>query len=233
MAPQYSLEVSPAQAVLGEPITATLRCVAPEDAAGVLTFDHRSLVLELDRANLIEPYLAFPNRRAVEAGGRLMRLSSPGGVEDLAAGEERTRAFELLPLFPEPVLSLGTFSVCYRLEETEPALLVPPSPVMVSSGPEAVALLLGHLSAENAAIRFRAAELLARMTARDFGYDPEAPVEVREGAVARFRDWWQKEGVSLPWNFQSEGATFGQAPPPEPPGGRSDQLGGIAFPEER
>jgi hypothetical protein len=227
---EYSVEVSSARALIGESITAVFRCVARTDAAAALTFEHRSLVVELDQDQLPEPLLAFPNRRAVEDGGRLIRLASTGGIEDLAAGEERVRVFDLLSLFPEPVLSVGTLAITFRLEEADPPVRPPPVSVEVTSGPEAVPLLIDHLGAEAPAIRHRAAGLLAQMTARDFGYDAEASVEARGEAVGRWRAWWKQEGSQLPWNFQSEGATFGQTPDQPPATGRSGRLGGIAYP---
>jgi hypothetical protein len=227
---EYSISVTPTRALIGEPITAILRCIAPSDAPGSLTFDHRSLVIELDRHGLSEPALVFPNRYAVERGGNLLRLASSGGVADLAPGEECTRKFELGELFPEPVLSAGAFSVTYRLEEAEPLVRPAPVVVQVDSGPDAVLQLIGRLAADSSALRFRAAELLTSMTAQDFGYAADAPVETQRDAVLRWQTWWQREGVQLPWNFESEGATFGKVLFDAPSSRRSSRLGGVAYP---
>jgi hypothetical protein len=227
----YSIEAIPSRALLGGPITAVLRCASGSDAPGAITFEHRSLIVELDQSQLAEPLVVFPNRHAIEDDtGRLIRLASTGGIEDLAAGEERTRVFDLLSLFPGAVLSVGTFAVTFRLEEADPAVRPPPATVEVTSGPEAVPLLIDRLGAEAPAIRFRAAELLARMTDQDFGYDASAQTETQTDAIGRWRTWWQQEGSRLPWNFQSDGATFGWTRDAPPPTQHNGHLGGIAYP---
>jgi hypothetical protein len=195
-----------------------------------LTFDHRSLVIELDRPGLSEPGLVFPNRYAVERAGNLLRLASAGGLENLSAGEERTRRFELGELFPEPVLNVGAFAVTYRLEEADPLVRPEPAVVHVASGPDAVMYLLERLSDDSSAVRFRAAELLTSMTAQDFGYAADAPVDPRSAAALRWQSWWQREGAQLPWNYESDGATFGEVPAVVPVSGRSGKSGGVAYP---
>lgn len=226
----YSIGVSPRTAVLGEPITVELRCVARVNVGKALTFDHRSLVIELDRDGLVEPALAFPNRYAVEKGGRLLRLASEGGAEELAAGAERSRTFDLALLFPEPVLSVGRLVVTYRLEEAEPMARPAPVVVEVASGPRAITHLIGRLASESDDVRSRAHELLALMTAQDFGYDPGATPGSQTDAVRRWQTWWHDVGSTLPWNFQSDGATFG-IPGPRAPSDRSYRLGGVAHPD--
>ena len=104
MSVEYSIGVTPTAALLGEPIIAELRCVVHSDVRETLTFDHRSLVVELDREGLTEPALAFPNRHAVERGGQLLRISTAGGIEDLAAGEERTRTIRPCSALPRACL---------------------------------------------------------------------------------------------------------------------------------
>jgi hypothetical protein len=227
---EYSISVAPASALIGEPITALLRCVARSDAGAAVTFDHRSLVIELDRPGLSEPAVVFPNRYAVERAGNLLRLASAGGLEDLSAGEERTRPFELGELFPELVLNVGSFAVTYRLEEADPLVRPEPADVQVASGPDAVMYLLERLADDSSAVRFRAAELLTSMTAQEFGYVADAPVDARSAAVLRWQTWWQREGAQLPWNYESEGATFGEVPANLPVLGRSGKLGGVAYP---
>jgi hypothetical protein len=218
MPARYFLEVNPRRVLLGEPVTAVLRCVAQGDSADVYTFDHKTLVLELDAEGLIEPRLTFPNRFAFEEGGKLIRTSPPGGIEDLRNGEERTRSFDLADLFPEVVLNVGTISIAYRLEEPAPPVRPTPVTVELESGPEAVPLLIGLLDSKSPGVRFRAAQLLRGMSAREFGDD------------ADWAAWWAEEGALLPWNYESSGATFGEMPSPPPPNRRSGQLGGVAHP---
>lgn len=227
---QYSIVVKPVAALIGESIMAELRCVAGADVASALTFDHRSLVIELDRDGLPEPAVAFPNRYAVQGRSGLVRLSSPGGVEHLAAGEERARRFDLDVLFPDLVLSVGKFSVTYRLEEAEPPVRPAPFVVDVASGPGAVAHLMERLRADSIDVRSRAAELLLLMTAQDFGYDADAPVDTQINAIVRWQTWWRDEGSRLPWSFETEGATFGGATAEAPASARSPRLGGVAYP---
>jgi hypothetical protein len=226
----YSIEVRPSEGLIAEPISAVMRCSADANTSGVVTFDHRSLIVELEQANVPEPSVVFPNRHAIEDRGRLIRLSSMKGIEDLLAGEERVRIFDLLSLFPGALLNVGRFAITYRLEEAAPSVRPPPAEVELMAGPEAVPLLIGHLSAENSALRFRAAELLTRMTGQDFGYAADGSGDSRTQAVTRWWTWWQRDGVDLPWNFGSDGATFGPTPDPAPSTHRSRHLGGIAYP---
>jgi hypothetical protein len=226
----YSIDVDPQPALLGEPLTAVLRCVATTEARAAMTFDHRSLRLELERTSFSEPLLAFPNRHAIAVKGMLIRLASTLGIEDLSSGEERTRSFDLLSLFPDGVLNVGTFALTYRLEEADPVVCPLPTKVGVASGPEAVPLLIRHLGSEVLALRFRAFDLLTKMTGRRFTYAADAAEEQRSQAIALWWTWWQSEGVEFPWNFLSDGATFGITPEPPPPSHRGAQLGGVAFP---
>jgi hypothetical protein len=217
-------------AVIGEPVVARLRCLAQSDSPDALTFEHRSLVIELEKEGLPEASLAFPNRFAAERGGNLLRLSSSGGIEALRAGEERVRTFDLTRAFPEEVLSTGIISVTYRLEEAVPVVRTSPGLVDVWSGPEAVHLLLRLLEDEDLAVRSRAAEVLGLMTSRNFGYHADGSSEARVPAVRQWKTWWDSEGSQLPWNFESEGATFGEVPARAPVGLRSSKTGGIAYP---
>jgi hypothetical protein len=226
----YSIEVVPPRVLVGEPVSANLRCVATASAPGVLTFEHRSLVVELNRAGLIEPSIAFPNSRAVEVGEKLIRFSSSGGVEDLAAGDERVRTFDLVSLFPDIVLGVGKLAVTYCLEEVEPPLSVKPALLEVSSGPEAIPHLLERLGDTSPTVRACAMAVLGQMTAQDFGYDPDAPASDRELSLQRWRDWWGRTGSRMPWSYDSEGATFGVPPGTPPASRRSEHLGGIAYP---
>jgi hypothetical protein len=228
---EYTIDVQPRQAVLGEPVLALLSCRAAAPATGALMFGHRSLVVEVNRQGLIEPRLAFPNRQSVERGGQLIRTYAPGGVEDLQPGEERTRSFDLLAPFPDVVLAPGTFTVTYRLEEADPIVRPAPIEVEVRSGPAAVPRLIGLLSADSAATRFRAAELLTAMAADELGYRADDEEAARGEAIQRWWAWWHDAGSQLPWSFESEGATFGRPPGPAPDSGLGARLGGIAYPQ--
>lgn len=227
----YGLDVEPRVAVLGEPLLAWLSCRASAEASGVLTFDHRSLIVEARRNGLVEPLLVFPNRFAVEQGDRLVRMSAPGGVEDLHAGEERRRSVDLLATFPDAALAPGELTVSYRLEEAEPAVQIGPVTVTITSGPEAVPRLIGLLSADAGALRSRAAAVLSTMTAHDFGYRGDAGPDERGDAVQRWWTWWHQVGSRLPWSFGADGATFAVPPEPAAPGGV--RLGGIAYPDRQ
>jgi hypothetical protein len=219
MSVQYSIDIKPRSALLAEPLIAVLGCAATGDTPGVFTFDHKTLVLELDAAGLTEPLLMFPNRFAIEEGGKLIRTALPGGIEDLRDGEERTRTFDLVSLFPAAVLSVGTISVTYRLEEPDPPVRPQPVLVELQSGPEAVPLLIDLLSSKSSGVRFRAAELLRKISAREFGDNADWPA------------WWAEEGARLRWNYMSDGATFGETPAPPPVIRRSGHLGGVVYPD--
>ncbi len=218
MSVQYSVDVHPRTAVLGTQVTAVLRCTAKGDTSGVLTFQHKSLVLELNSEHLSEPSLAFPNRFAVEDQGMLIRMSLDGGLEDLQNGEERTRTFDLLALFPDDVLDVGKILFTYRLEDGDPLVRPEPAALKLESGPEAVPLLIECLDSPSSGIRSRAAELLRRVTAQDFSKSAE------------WSEWWTKEGVRLPWNYDTEGAVWNAKPSaPSSPVRRSIHLGGVEY----
>jgi hypothetical protein len=219
MSMQYLVDVEPHRGVVGAPVTAMLRCRAYGMSAGILTFEHRSLVLELDGTHLPEPYLAFPNRFAVEEGETLIRMSAPGGIEDLEDGEERVRTFDLVALFPDAVLDPGRLLFTYRLEEAEPPVRPEPAAIELQSGPEAVPLLIQCLNSPSDAVRFRASVLLQQMTAQEWS------------TPAEWSEWWTKYGNRLPWDYDSDGAVLNAgAPTPARPLGRSGRLGGVAYP---
>jgi hypothetical protein len=143
----------------------------------------------------------------------------PGGIEDLRDGEERTRTFDLVTIFPGRLLNVCTISFTYRLEALDPPVRPEPVTVEVQSGPETVPLLIDQLNAESSGVRARAAELLRQITARNFNNS------------ADWQAWWAEEGARLPWNYESEGATFGIKPPVPQLMRRGSHLGGIAYPE--
>lgn len=227
----YGIDADPRGAVLGQPINLQLSCRAVAYAENAFTFGHRSLVIEIMREGLTEPRLVFPNRHTVTQGDKLIRKAAMGGIEELQPGEERTRSFELIALFDSFVLTPGVLALTYRLEEAEPMVRPEPIEVVIGCGPTAVPILIGHLSSESAAVRFRAGELLSAMTASDHGYDPDAEPVARGGAIQRWSTWWHDIGSRLPWSFGSSGATFGQTLGPAPPSGLSLNVGGIAYPE--
>lgn len=218
MSAEYLANVVPRSALLGTPVTAELRCRADGKTPAVLTFEHKSLVLELDAKNLPEPSLAFPNRSAVEDGQHLVRLAAPGGIEDLEDGATRVRKFDLLALFPDVMFQPGRLQFTYRLEDAEPPVRPDPVEVELQSGPEAVPMLIEHLDSSSEAVRFFARELLRQMTAQEWA------------SSAEWTDWWTRQGSRLPWNYDSEGAVF-NAPPSEPvPPRRSNHIGGVEYP---
>jgi hypothetical protein len=194
MPARYRVEVRPLKGMLGEAVTAVLGCTAGGASPNAMTFGHKSLVLEINAEGLLEPILAFPNRFAVEDGDRLVRMSAPGGTEDLSDGEQRTRTFDLLAMFPGVVLRPGAFSFTYRLEEARPPVRPNPVTVEIQSGPEAVPLLIRHLESESTALGDRAHALLRRMTGKDFA------------GSAGWSAWWGREGTRLPWSRGADGA---------------------------
>ncbi|MEK7406566.1 MAG: hypothetical protein AAB225_15800 [Acidobacteriota bacterium] len=224
----YSLTIEPQEPLLGESIVATLRCRSGGPASQALTFDHRSLAVGLSRPGREEPYYAFPNRRVTVQGELLLREASSGGIEDLEPGQERQRSFELRQLYPIQLLDVGCFTLAYTLAD-ETRLIEPPAVTfLIASGLDAVPLLFECLDGEPA-VRARSAALLHRMTAQGFDYDPLGEEAARKQAAARWEVWWREEGATLPWNYQADGATFGQPAPAAPPERRGARLGGVIF----
>lgn len=229
----YSLALRPEQALLGEPVHAVLSCRASGDSPETVTFEHASLTLRMVRSgSAAEPYLAFPNRHTVVKGDMIKRVAAGGGVEDLHAGEERTRSFELLRLFPIPVLDLGEFELSYTVYDGQREWRAKPATLRVVSRPAAVPLLLALLEDDDLAIRARAAGLLHRMTASGFDYDAGATPEARRQVAARWRVWWETVGSHLPWDYTAAGARAGVLK--EPPEGfkRGSRLGGVVYERE-
>jgi hypothetical protein len=228
---KYAIDVRPRHAILGESIVAHLSCKAISHAPSAFTFGHRSLVIELMRKGLPEPDLTFPNRHAVNDAGKLVRMAAAGGVEELQAGDKRTRSFDLLTLSPDLVLAPGTLSATYRIEEADPMVRPTPVAVEIASGPAAVPRLIARLDSDSAETRARAAKLLSAMTANDFGYRAGASLNDRREASQRWLAWWQETGSRLPWDFETSGATLGSQPQPAPASRLSLHLGGIAYPK--
>lgn len=224
----YSLRVEPAEALLGEPVTLLLACAAEGDAPASYTFEHGSLTVELARVGAAgEPAYAFPNRRVLHEGGLLIRESPLGGVEDLAAGETRTRALGGAALFPLQLLAPGEFAWRYALGPGGVAQAG--ARAVVVSGPGAVVALLDRLEVESVgAVRARIAELLRRMTAQGADYDAEADAAARAEGIARWRAFWAETGQHLPWDPSTEGARAGVLTATMAP--RAYALGGVVYP---
>lgn len=228
---RYGISVAPLRALLGEKVVATLRCAAEAEAAGVMTFEHRCLEIVLKGPHLPEDLIAFPNRQAIEDGqGRLIRMSAMGGVEDLRAGEERTRTFDLLSLFPAALLAVGHLEVSFRLEEAEPPVRAEAA-FAVRSGQAAVPFLIDQLAAGTGAVRFIAMDLLTRMTGQHLGSAGAALLAGSQPLDERWRDWWQNEGSRLPWNAAAGGVTYGHAPDAVDDV-EGDHLGGVVHPAQ-
>jgi hypothetical protein len=225
---RYSVDVRPARALLGDRLRLGMECRTSRTAS-VTTFEDASLVLAMARrSSRAEPELAFPNHKAVQQGNRLVRLG--GAVRrDLQPGERLDREFDLVSVFPRLALDTGEFRAHYELDDGGRVRRVGPASVTVESGPDAIPSLLVLLSHENAEVRERAAGLIHRMTAYVVGYGAQADADERRAAADRWKKWWGKTGRTLPWNFQSPGATFGVAASAAPRNRRSHLIGGIAY----
>jgi hypothetical protein len=228
----YAIMVEPSTAILGRPITLTLSLTASADATDVLTFEHKSLTIELQRVgSTMEPTWALPNRWVIEEDGLLIRGGTPGGLEDLATGDTRTAEYRLDELYPLAVLEPNDFMVGISLATYDRVERVEPVALHIVSGPAAVDVLFGVLRTDDAARRAVATQLLQRMTAHGEDFDPFAPADVSEDALARWQRWWNESGRALPWNFESDEATTGIVPAPAPATGASGKLGGVALGE--
>jgi hypothetical protein len=231
-AARYSIAVSPARARLGDRIVAELACQAFE-AAEVTTFDDASLTLEMvRRSGRVEPESSFPNRKAVQDGRRVVRLA-PMFRRRLQARERITRELDLLSAFPRLAIDSGEFQVQYEIEYEGQSRRVGPTNVTVESGPDAIPGLLALLSHEDSGVRLRAAGLAHRMTARVVGYSAEAEVSDRNAAADRWKSWWKKTGMKLPWDFHSAGATFGKVPLGAPERPDRNVIGGVSYRRQR
>jgi hypothetical protein len=234
MSATYAIAVHPVAVLLGEPVTFELRCQAESDSPRTLTFDHASLTVELSRVGHEgEPARAFPNRRVVLDGGTLVRMSSPGGIEDLSASEQRTRRLESTSLLPVQLLDVGAFAIACVLTDGSREVRSEAAHFRIDSGPASVPQLFDRLEDTDLGIRSRVATLLHRQTAHGLDYDPTADEPTRARSSAAWRTWWTTVGQALPWSYASGHATFGA--PPEAPSAprRSDRLGGIAFAQEK
>jgi hypothetical protein len=223
---EYRLRVTPREAVLGEPVIMTLSCAAAVDAPGAITFDHSSLILALRNERWPDERLRMPNVTASENGGMLVRVQLPGGIEDLAAGEQRTREFLLFDVFPD-ALDLGVFEVAYRFDESTAS---PPQPARVRlySGPPAVPALVQQLLSAQAPTRHRAAGLLHRLTGQEFGYDPDGDADERADAAQRWQQWWDLHGQTMTWDSRAHQVSVARVTP-RTMTADTGRLGGVVY----
>jgi hypothetical protein len=210
---------------------ATLHAAAEIDSPGALTFEHGSLTIQLSRPDSNrEPRVAFPNRRVILAPGIMIRESSSGGVEDLPAGEKRTREFEVEKLFPLEILEPGEFLIAFSLTDGQHEVHPEPTGLKVVSRPADLASLFHVLDdEESAARRAKAAELLQRMTFQGLEYDANADVAERKRVRDRWETWWTSTGSSLPWRSEAAGASVGKMVPPPSKSAASGRLGGVFY----
>jgi hypothetical protein len=224
----YSTVLRPARALVGEPIVATLACVAsaPSEAA---TFEDASLMFELRRMPPeSDPAVVFPNRGGVDRGNLQVRMA-PEGRRRLARGERLVRTVDLVSLYPSWTLGTGDFVFSYQIGPEARPWHAQPAKLTVESGPEAVPALFKRLDQSDTGVRARAAGLLHKMTAHIAGYAPEGEPAEREEAIARWRRWWETAGRKMPWSFLSVGATFEDRPAVRTARRRSPMLGGVAY----
>ena len=227
---KYAISATPSPALLGASVQLTLSALADVDTADALTFEHKSLTIELQRVgNATEPWVSLPNRRVIEADGMLFREESVGGTEDMSAGASVTREFVLEQLFPLEVLAPGAFALTYSLATQTREVRPQPFALDIHSGPASVEALFAVLDTADAARRSVAATLLRQMTRQGDSYDAFASVDERTSQLLPWRAWWTANGTPLPWSFESEGATHGEKPAPPLLSGLSAKLGGIAF----
>ena len=227
-AARYSIAVSPVNALLGDRIRLVLGCRTSRPGS-ITAFEDASLALAMARrSSRVEPELHFPNRKTVQEGGRLLRLGR-AVRRDVQPSERVEKEFDLVSTFPRLALDAGEFTLKYEIDDAGQPRRVGPTSLIIESDPEAIPRLLDLLSHEDADARERAAGLVHRMTARVVGYAPAAEAGERTVAISRWKEWWEKTGSKLTWNFRSTGATFGEASSPAPHNRRSRMVGGIAY----
>lgn len=182
----YTVTVTPAEPLLGQSLTATLRGRANGATTGALTFGHGSLVLTLRHAE--EPEGIFlPNVSAVQAPGKLLRLQAAGGKEDLEDGAELEREFALLDHFPA-LLGVGRFAFSFRIEADASAEPAEPAEFRIRAAPGCVPHLVRLASEEGGEHRERAAELLRKISGQVY----LTPEETGR--------WWLRYGTDLGWD---------------------------------
>lgn len=226
----YSIAATPSPAILGEPVTLTLHAATETDTLQALTFGHKSLTIELNRPRWKrEARVAFPNRRVIIEKGLMLREGSAGGIEDLKAGEARSRTLSLESLFPLETLRTGEFILTFALANEFSEFRAEPARLRILSGPKAVASLFLVLAEDESARRSAAAALLHRMTFHGMDYDAFAGAAARGITARRWEHWWDSEGCQFPWNFEADRSTFGVQPVAPASFPLSDRVGGIAF----
>lgn len=179
---RYTIEV-PAEAALGDAVTAVLRAQATGSGGETPGFEDPRLVVELRGDG--EPVKAVLNHKTVVAGERTIRIQNKTAPVRLAAGEKRERRLRMLDLFPEQVLRVGTYAVSFEFEGVGAA---PAARVRVAARRESVELLCGLLAEGEVSTRRRAGALLRRLTGQAIGQDEAA-----------WRKWWLETGRALPW----------------------------------
>jgi hypothetical protein len=225
----YSVVIRPARALLGEPILAVLSCVASQESVEAFTFQDGSLELELKRIPPNgEPALVFPNRTVTQSGTLQIR-NHTDSRKQLRKGERLNREVDLVGTLPRWMLDTGDFQISYQLGADGKSWRANPAKLTIESGPAAILALFTLLDHADSGVRARGAGLLHRMTAHIVGYGAGAETGERQEAIAQWRQWWQKTGNRMPWNFLSQGATLGVKPAPPPRAGRSKFLGGVAY----
>lgn len=192
---RYSIQV-PAEAALGDAVTAVLRAQATGSGGETPGFEDPRLVVELRGAG--EPVKAVLNHKTMVAGQRTIRIQNNTAPVRLAAGEKRERRLRLLDLFPEQVLRVGTYAVSFEFEGVGAA---PAARVRVAARRESVVKLCGLLGGGEESTRRRAGAILRRLTGQAIGEDEAA-----------WRKWWLETGRALPWK---NGVVLRTAPLPE------------------
>lgn len=181
----YTVTVTPAEALLGQPLTATLRGQAHGATARALTFRNGSLVLTLQAGE--EERMFLPNAMASQEGEMLTRLQPKGGRRDLEDGEEMEREIALLDCFTA-LLGVGRFAFSYRLESEAGAEPAEAAVFTVRVAPGSVPHLVRLATEEDGEHRERAAALLRKITGQVYS----TPEETGR--------WWLRFGTQLRWD---------------------------------
>jgi len=222
----YSVAVRPAHALLGDAVVADLSCVASADVEAV-DFEDATLMLELRRmSSAREGEQVFPNRGGFQRGKVLIR-TAPAGRRHLGRRERLARELDLVSLFPRSILDTGEFLLSYQIGAGTSSPR--PTRLTVESGPAAIPALFKLLDYSDSGVRSRSAGLLHRMTGHVVGYAADLETGERVEAIGRWRRWWDETGQKIPWNFESEGATFGPKAHVPPARRRSPMIGGVAY----
>ena len=74
-----------------------------------------------------------------------------------------------------------------------------------------IPILINRLEDNDDAVRLAAINSLQKMTGKDFGYVPYDDERTRRAAVAKWREWWKKEGAATDGK-RGQSRTAGQSP---------------------